>query len=281
MLISDLSGLGDPLILGNMKKASQSAVTDFYTWGTTNKVNTIMGAFGFGNCPADKYFCYRSDPVNLKDSLSNRDNLISKIESYAGLRDFDGSRSGLDLAVPEAYRLLKAQPQSYMKYIIILSDGCTCSYDTQTVEAANLAKKDGIKIYTISYWLNSRFEKVLCDASSDNGLNRYSGKYSYFSDSSGKAMAGIIDNIIEGILNSIPQNFSIEVKDSSGQSVTSKELTGNTKDFIVDIPDNMTSCDISGAGCANNNLYIKPSYSGTGNVLIDNIRANILPLCNP
>lgn len=281
MLVSDISGLPTAQTLGNIQTAAKSAVNDFYTWGTTNGVNLMMGEFGFGNCPAENYFCYRADPSNLKGSVSNRDNLISKINSYTPVGDLSSARSALDLAIPEAHRLLNLQPASYMKYMIILTDGCTCTYNAQTEAAAAAAKASGIKIYTVSYWDQAAAKAMLCRSSSDGGSNCYTGRYSHFSDAQGTQIQSIINNIIEEILDSIPQNFYVRIENSSGQFVDSSALAGDVSDFRIDIPDNLMNCDISGADCSGKSLYIKPSYDGRGSVSVDNIRANILPPCNP
>jgi hypothetical protein len=279
------------LIGVNTSQLTEGLVNDFYNWSNdaTHQENVYFGAFGFASgtvhalsCPG--HFCWAVPPGDLLDSKggsAQRQRLADNINQYDKEEDDPYNRSFLDLALPEAKRMLDSLPPvasgqvPYARYIIILSDGCTCTYDAQTASAADAAKAAGIGIYTISF-----AGGTMCSWSSDNGQNCFTDKYSYISGGSAASFSTIFDKIKTDIIANLPQQITITISEDSGGYLVSPVQNlkaGQGSRVIMGLP-SIPSCQINGNGC-DRSFYLTPNFDSTGSVIIRNISVNLLPAC--
>jgi chitodextrinase len=304
VVVSDISNPPDPDpdngTIVHMRDAVKQTVEDFYAWSNAKKEDVTMGAFGFGEgtpgdltlvppmppvaCDSIDHSCYPVQPVSLLNANSgftHKDSLKSAINKYNQANDGSpDARSYIDIAIPKAQSMLSSQPANYLKYMIILTDGCSCNtWDAPTTAAANAAKAAGIKIYTVAYSINQRIQ--LCGWSSDNG-NLAScdtnNSYYYNSDPSGTQMTAILRKIQADILSSIPQEFKITAR-VGANTVTTATLKNNTIGAQLDIS-SLVGCSLDGSGC-DKDVYLSPLFTGTGNVTIGAIKVNLMPPCKP
>jgi cysteine-rich repeat protein len=288
--ISDISNPPSDSTIPNMIAGLDSMVNSFSAWSTKKNEDVMFGAFGFGdNCFQN--ICYPVALVDLKNNSFNQGLLTDSIGEYPpeGVGDGSpGSRSYLDSAVPEAELMLKQQPANFNKYLIILTDGCTCSFDSNVTTAINKVKKDGIKIYTVAY--SDSWKNQLCAWSNDNGditdwkktAACYNNNFSYESATDGSDMTTILAKIQADILSGVPQKFTVSaVLPSVNKSVASSPLQtsqGGTVSGIQLNTNSLLNCDISGSGCFSN-VYLTSSFNGSGDVNITNVQASFLPAC--
>ncbi|MDD5527982.1 MAG: putative Ig domain-containing protein [Patescibacteria group bacterium] len=288
--------------IANMKKGILNMVDEFSAWSLLKNEDVYLGALGFGNGVVDpatgindcaNHVCFPVQPADLLIRPNQVNNvqlsaLKNNISKYTQENDgLDHYQSFLDLAIPAAQTMLNPYP-SAARYLIILTDGCTCGWDSQVTAAASAAKAAGIKVYTVSFDSESpgRWSgpTQLCGWSSDKGVSCNSGNYSY-SDAGvgGKNMTSILTSIEQDIISQIPQNFSMQATVAGGSPVTSATfgiLPGNFKDVSLNL-NSIFGCSLSGNGCTGKTINLNSIFSGNGNVTVSNISLELMPTCQP
>jgi hypothetical protein len=290
MIISDISNPpnSDPVngTIANLIKAADNMVDQQYAWSNAKNETVMMGAFGFGSSTtADNTNFHFLTPLgNLLNGAAQQLNLETNIGHYKAFGDGPVSNeSYIDKAIPQAKAMLDTMPTNYLKYMIVISDGCSCSsWDTPTTAAANAAKADNIKIYTISYYQKPLEMGDMCAWSSDNGVSSqcYNNNYSYLTASNASDMTPVLTNIQLDILSNITQQFNMTAGPSGGSNVSSaplKATAGSAIPVQLDLS-SLMKCNPSGVGCQTA-VSISPLFSGTGLVTIDNMQISILPAC--
>jgi hypothetical protein len=296
MLISDISNPPDsnPVTgtIANLIKAADSMVDQQYAWSNAKNETVMMGAFGFGAATAEDNtnFHYLTPLGNLLDpkvapftGSAQQASLEVNIGHYKQFGDGPtDAESYIDKAIPQAQAMLDTMPANYLKYMIVISDGCSCtSWDGPTTAAAKAAKADNIKIYTVSYGATTIENSDLCLWSSDNGTQcNTNNNYSYIAASNGSDMTPVLKSIQIDILSNITQQFNMLAGPLGGSSVSSaplKATSGSANPVQIDLS-SLMKCSPSGTGCQTA-ISISPLFAGSGSVTIDNIQIQILPAC--
>jgi hypothetical protein len=302
VIASDISNPpnSDPLngTISNMIGAMNDMVDRFSAWSIVHQDDVFIGAFGFGSSTPNTNgspIHFLINPVNVADNLQASglkasfgyyDTSMNGRAAGSGADDGPGARAYIDMAIPQAQAMLDAEPDNYLKYMIILTDGCSCNVDSDTTIAANAVKNDpkGIKIYTVAYSANQKTQ--LCGWSSDKGnasacYNDNVPHFAYESNSNASNMSSILASIQADIISRMPEQFSITASVSGANGSADSGAVSTLPGVPVAVNINLApifNCGLDGVNC-NRDITLSSAITGSGDVEISNVQFSLMPAC--